>query len=182
MVSHRHGANAPAHTNTTRQPAQAASMLATCTQRMKPQHWQVQHDTQHQRSHWHNAQPHARHSRQRGRTLYLARSSLDRGADMILARDVESAVKCALRALRRDEETRGLNFMVTARTTCTTTPAAARNTEPPGQRERLAQPSTQHAACSHGAQRVAMHLTRRQQSKAQRLGKPRQRKPPSSKA
>ena len=41
---------------------------------------------------------------------------------MILARDVESAVKCALRALRRDEETRGLNFMVTARTTCTTTP------------------------------------------------------------
>ena len=181
MVSHSHGAIVPAHTNTTRpsQRRQQACLLA---------HSARSHSTgkcntiQHQRSHWHNAQPHARHSRQRGRTLYLARSSLDRGADMILARDVESAVKCALRALRRDEETRGLNFMVTARTTCTTTPAAARNTEPPGQRERLAQPSTQHAACSHGAQRVAMHLTRRQQSKAQRQGKPRQRKPPSSKA
>lgn len=38
------------------------------------------------------------------RTLYFARSSLERGEDMILRRMDEGAVKCALRDLRREEE------------------------------------------------------------------------------
>lgn len=38
-------------------------------------------------------------------TLCLPRSSFDRGADIILRRTDEGAAKCALRALRREEET-----------------------------------------------------------------------------
>lgn len=39
------------------------------------------------------------------RTLCLPRSSFDSGADIILRRIEEGAAKCALRALRREEET-----------------------------------------------------------------------------
>ena len=39
------------------------------------------------------------------RTLCLPRSSFDRDEDMILRRTDEGASKCALRALRREEET-----------------------------------------------------------------------------
>ena len=39
------------------------------------------------------------------RTLCFARSSFESGEDMILRRTDEGALKCALRALRREEET-----------------------------------------------------------------------------
>lgn len=53
------------------------------------------------------------------RTLYLVRSSLDKGDDMILRRTEEGAEKCALRDLRREDETSGLNFILILRTTLT---------------------------------------------------------------
>lgn len=38
-------------------------------------------------------------------TLYFPRKSFERGEDMILRRTEEGALKCALRDLRREEET-----------------------------------------------------------------------------